>query len=68
MKTRLLRKLRRKFYIRYFPGRGKYRVNCKRNFFDCDNLILAKDIQRIDILKEGRDKYEKYGKKLKIKP
>lgn len=71
MKTRLLKKLRKKFYIEYIPGLGEYRVKSRSSrpieFFTCANLKFAREIQRENILEEGWSRYEKYGKRFILK-
>lgn len=68
MKTKLLKKLRKKITIRYYIARKMYCVEA--DFFDQEyfyNLKDAKEDKNKRILRKARLYYSKYGKNILIK-
>lgn len=66
MKTKLLKKLRKKFYVAYYPGRGQYKLSNDGHawFFCKKSEAIASN--RYSILKYGRKYYFKYSKRYVI--
>ena len=65
MKARLLKKLRAKFIIEYFPSTKMYKVSGGRGlYFDKKHQAITQ--RECDILNYGREHYEKYSKRIRI--
>lgn len=65
MKVRLLKKLRRKFFVEYFPSTKQYKVNGDDpRYFN--NEFAAKAHRDCNILNYGHKHYEKYSKRIRI--
>lgn len=67
MKVKLLKLLRNKFRIEYFPSTKQYKINRDSNPKYFDSLESAKAQQECDIINYGRKHYEKYSKRIIIK-
>ncbi len=66
MKVKLLKKLRRKFKIEYFPSTKQYKVHGDRcSYHDTKQEAIAQ--KECNILNYGRRFYEKYSKRIEIK-
>jgi hypothetical protein len=67
MKIRLLKKLRKRFKITYYPGKGIYSLYTgKTLFWDCRDLESALEGRQELILSHARINYKKYGKSIQI--
>jgi len=65
MKVKLLKKLRRKFIIEYFPSRKLYKVSGDDpKYFGKESD--AKDQRYCDMVNYARKYYEKYSKRIRI--
>lgn len=60
MKTRLLKKLRRKFYYRYSDYMQRYHVYIGRKRYFTSSESKARKAVQASILNYGRTKYYKY--------
>jgi len=61
MKAKLLKKLRKKFYIEYYPILKQYKV-CGGEETYHHSLDSAKTRNECNIINHGRKYYEKYAK------
>ena len=72
MKVRLLKKLRKRYRIVYYPGKGEYSLYIcgfkNRGFLVsvCSELERSKNDRRFLILEDARRNYKKYGKSIQI--
>jgi len=65
MKSKLLKKLRAKFKVEYFPSTKKYKVSGKKESYH--NKRWEALAQRdCDMINYGRYNYEKYSKRIRI--
>ena len=66
MKAKLLKELRNKFKVEYFPSTKLYKVSGERETYHKtkDEAIAQMEC---DILNYGRKYYEKYSKRIRIR-
>ena len=65
MKAKLLKKLRAKFIVEYFPSTKLYKVSGERETYHKDkDQAMAQ--MRCDIHNYGRKYYEKYAKRIRL--
>lgn len=67
MKVKLLKHLRKKFKVEYFPSKKLFKLNGglnTRKYFQDKDSALGQ--QRCDIINHGRAAYEKYSKRIEI--
>ncbi len=66
MKAKLLKILRAKFIVEYFPSTKQYKVSgLKETYHVKKNNAITQ--MECDILNYGREYYEKYSKRIRIK-
>ena len=65
MKTKLLKQLRKKFYVEYFPGKKLYKVNGTQETYHKreSDAITHKEC---DMINYARKYYEKYAKRIRL--
>ena len=68
MKTKLLRKLRKKHAIYYDKHSNEYEIGCLDDLTTTNLLGIAKDIQRDRILKEIKDHRPDSERYIRISP
>ncbi len=66
MKVKLLKMLRAKFIIEYFPSTKQYKVHGENNPRYFNEKVYAEDQRDCNILNYGRRYYEKYSKRIRI--
>ena len=65
MKVKLLKKLRAKFIVEYFPSTKQYKVSGERETYY--NKKEQAEAQRdCDMINYGRKYYEKYAKRVRL--
>jgi len=65
MKAKLLKKLRAKFIVEYFPSTKQYKVSGERETYH-NTIEQAKTQQECDMLNYGRKYYEKNSKRIRV--
>lgn len=65
MKAKLLKQLRKKFYVEYFPATKQYKVNGTRETYHrCKSEAIAQ--KECDMINYARKYYEKYTKRIRL--
>ena len=65
MKAKLLKKLRAKFIVEYFPSTKQYKVSGERETYHVkkEQAVAQKEC---DMINYGRKYYEKYSKRVRL--